>query len=86
MDQVKNYEAMFLVDTGKKDFETASEPVRNVLNRSEAEIVSIKPWDERRLCYEIKGRKRGLYVLTYFKADPLKIADLERDCQLDEQY
>ena len=51
------YEGMFLVDPG--EFQAASEPVRNILARSEAEVLAIKPWDERRLAYEILGRKRA---------------------------
>jgi len=82
--RTRTYEAMFLVDAGKSDFDTASEPIRNILDRSEAEILSIKPWDERRLAYEIRGRRRGLYVLTYFKADPASASEIERHCNLSE--
>lgn len=81
----KTYEGMFLLDAGQLNFETASEPILSVLQRSEAEILSIKPWDERRLAYEIAGRKQGLYVLTYFKADPKRLAEIEHDCELDER-
>jgi small subunit ribosomal protein S6 len=82
---VKNYEGMFLLEAGNPDFQAASEPVRGILTRYGAEILSFKPWDERKLAYEIRGRKRGLYVLVYFKADPLKIVEIEHDCELDER-
>jgi len=81
----RTYEGMFLLDSGNTDFNAASEPIRNVLARYEAETLSIKPWDDRKLIYEILGRKRGLYVLTYFKADPTKVREIEHDCQLDER-
>lgn len=84
MENTKTYEAMFLVDAGQGSFESASEPVRTVLQRSEAEVLTLKPWDERRLAYEIRGRRRGLYILTYFKMDPEKVAEMERDTQLNE--
>lgn len=84
MDQKKTYEGMFLLDASASDFEAAAEPIRNVLERNQAEILSIKPWEERRLAYEINHRRRGLYVLTYFKAPPEQIVELERDCQLNE--
>ena len=79
----KTYEGMFLVPPGS-DVQAACEPIRTVLSRSEAEIMSIKAWDERRLAYEILGQRRGLYILTYFKADPAKIAEIEHDSQLNE--
>jgi len=79
------YEGMFLLDAGNPDFQAASEPVRTILDRNEARALAIKPWDERRLAYEIKGRRRGLYVLSYFQAEPGRISEIERDCRLDER-
>ncbi|HUS91665.1 MAG TPA: 30S ribosomal protein S6 [Phycisphaerae bacterium] len=81
----QTYEAMFLVDSGSGDFEAASQPAQLALSRNEAEVLSFKPWDERRLAFDIDGRRRGLYILAYFKAPSGRIADLERDCQLDER-
>ena len=81
----RTYEGMFLLDAGNSDFQAASEPITRLLDRAEADVLSIKPWEERRLAYEIRGRKRGLYVLTYFSADPARITELEHDCELDER-
>jgi ribosomal protein S6 len=85
MDRKNTYEGMFLVDAGNPDFEAAGEPIRSILERREAEILALKPWDERKLAYRIAGRKRGLYALSYFKAAPAHIAEIEHDCQLDER-
>jgi small subunit ribosomal protein S6 len=76
---------MFLLDAGQTSFEEAVEPIRDVLNRSGAEVLSLKKWDERRLAYEIDGRRRGLYVLAYFKVDPLKVTEIEHDVKLNER-
>jgi len=81
----KTYEAMFLLDAGPSDFEAASAPVRDVLARIEAEVIAMKPWDERRLAYPVEGRKRGLYVLTYFRAAPGRLSELHHEVQLSEQ-
>lgn len=82
---MKTYEAMFLLDAGTPDFESAIQPVRDLLTRINAEVISLRPWDERRLAYEIRGRKRALYVLVYFKADPLTIASLQHDILINEK-
>ena len=73
----KTYEGMFLLEASTSDFEAASEPIRNVLARSEAQTLSIQPWEERRLAYEIRGHKRALYVLTFFKVDPSRIVEID---------
>ena len=82
--KTKTYEGMFLVEAGNANFEVASEPVKTVLQRAGANLKAIKPWEERRLCYEIAGRKRALYVLTYFELDPEQVKELERDAQLND--
>ena len=81
----KTYEGMFLLEEGQSNMEVAGEPIRDVLGRSDAEILRITPWEERRLAYQILGRKRGLYVLVYFKMDPQKVTEMEHDCRLNEK-
>ena len=79
------YEGMFLFpQSAIADMQTAQDHVHMLLERSDADIVSFRKWDERRLAYEIKGNKRGLYFLAYFNCDPAKIAALENDCNLSE--
>jgi ribosomal protein S6 len=76
---------MFLFDpTFGATWENCENEIRRMMDRAEGEIVFCKLWDERRLCFRIKGRKRGVYVLVYFKAPPGKIGGLERDAQLSE--
>lgn len=82
---MNQYEAMFLFDpTFGQSFEKCEEEIRRLMERAEAELVFCQKWDERRLAYRIKGRKRGAYVLSYFKASPDKIVSLERDAKLSE--
>jgi small subunit ribosomal protein S6 len=76
---------MFLFDpTFGSSFENCEKEVHRLMDRAQAEVILCRKWDERRLAYRIKGRKRGVYVLVYFKAPPDKIAPLERDVQLSE--
>lgn len=83
---LSTYEGMFLFpQSASANLKDASEHVHELLNRAEAEIISFAKWDERRLAYEIKGNKRGVYFLTYFKAAPDRLVGLERDCNLSEQ-
>jgi small subunit ribosomal protein S6 len=76
---------MFLFDTSRAvDYAAMEEEVGRLMQRASAELVSCKKWDERKLAYEIRGRKRGCYVLTYFKAEADKIVSMERDARLSE--
>ena len=82
----KLYEAMFLVDSAEAaDLDAVITAIKNILEKAEAEIVSIKKWDERKLAYEINGKTRGTYILCYFRAEGGRIQDIERDVQLSER-
>ena len=82
---MNQYEAMFLFDpTFGNSFEKCEAEIRRLMERASAEIILCRKWDERRLTYRIKGRKRGVYVLVYFQAPADKVASLERDAKLSE--
>jgi len=82
---LNQYEAMFLLDpTFGASWENSEAEVRRILGRADADVVFCKKWAERRLAYKVKGRKRGVYVLTYFKSPADKIKGIERDAQLSE--
>ncbi len=83
---MNQYEAMFLFDpTFGSAIENCESEVNRLMERAEGEILFIGKWDERRLAYRINGRKRGVYMLVYFKAPPDKIAGLQRDAQISEE-
>lgn len=82
---MNQYEAMFVFDpTFGNAFEKCEEEVGRLMERAEAQILQCRKWDERRLAFRMNGRKRGIYVLVYFKCPPDKIAPMERDAKLSE--
>lgn len=81
------YEVMFLFDSADAaaDWDGVVTVVTNILARADAEIVSLRKWDDRKLAYEIKGKGKAVYVLCYFKAVASKLRDIERDIRLSER-
>ncbi len=83
---VHAYEGLFLFPlTATADLEGAVEHVKDIVTRVDAKIISLRKWDERRLAYEIKGNKRGVYFLMYFRARADQMTTIERACNLSEQ-
>jgi small subunit ribosomal protein S6 len=82
----KLYEGMFLVDSAlaASDWQGVNDNIRSILEKVDAEIVSIDKWDERKLAYDIRGKSRGTYILAYFRVDGPKVAQIERSVQLSE--
>jgi len=83
----KLYEGMFLVDSleASSDWDGITGLIKNIIQRAEGEIVTLKKWDDRRLMYPIKGKERGTYILCYFKAPGPRITEIEKDVQLSER-
>jgi small subunit ribosomal protein S6 len=80
------YEGMFLVDSGlaAQDWQKVIDEIQRMMKRAEADVVSLKKWDDRRMTYNIEGKSRGTYILVYFNCDPEKVKGVERDVQLSE--
>lgn len=80
------YECMFLLDTSKVsgDVEGTAQQLVELLEKNGAEVLARRPWDERRLAYPINKQRKGLYYLTYFRAEGDKIVTIEEDLKLNE--
>src|ERR1700720_4018190 len=80
------YECMFLLDTNKVagDVPAAAQQLHTIFERSQAEVLASRPWDERRLAYPVKGHKKGLYYLTYYRTEGKNLLNIERDVALTE--
>lgn len=86
-DKKKTYEGMFLLPpTAATELEQTLANIRTMIERHGGEILVLKKWDERKLAYEIKKQKRGLYIISYFKAPGSAVAAIERDVNLSENF
>ncbi|MHC4728872.1 MAG: 30S ribosomal protein S6, partial [Planctomycetota bacterium] len=83
----KLYEGMFLIDSSLagSDWDGINATIRKILEKAEAEIVTIEKWDDRRLAYDIKGKSRGTYILSYFRVDGGRIQEIEKSVRLSEK-
>jgi small subunit ribosomal protein S6 len=74
---------MFLVDANRygKDPAAASQKIVRMLEEPGGDVLVSRLWEERRLAYPIRGHRRGVYWLTYFRLDGRHIDDIRRQCQ-----
>jgi small subunit ribosomal protein S6 len=80
------YECMFLLDTNKVagDVPAAAKQLHDLLERNQAELLASRQWDDRKLAYPVKGHKKGLYYLTFFRTEGKNLAKIEHDVGLSE--
>ena len=77
---------MFIVDPTLPDEEIGriQERLRELAVSRGAEVKKIEPWERRRLAYEIKGRRDGVYVLAQIRAEPSAIKEMEQQLAVTE--
>jgi len=78
---------MFLLDNQvvRTDWARAKAAVTDTLAKYGAEVVSARRWDERKLAYPIRGRKRGTFLLAYYRSPVDVLQPMRRDLELDER-
>jgi small subunit ribosomal protein S6 len=82
----KLYEGMFLLDSGRfaTDSKAATDQITGMIEKCGGTLVAHRPWQDGRLAYAIKGHRKGLHYLTYFKMHGDGIRDLNRACKLSD--
>jgi small subunit ribosomal protein S6 len=82
---VYTYEGLFLFGTASTiDVEGSVKQIGDLVQKHGGEILDLRKWDERKLAFEIKKNKRGLYVICFFRAPGAAIDKITRDVNLSE--
>ena len=80
------YDGMFILDAGRytRDPEGVSGQISKIIVEEAGEILVSRLWEERRLAFPIKGQRKGVYWLTYFRLEGDKLAALRQRLRLSE--
>jgi small subunit ribosomal protein S6 len=80
------YEGMFILDSGKysRDPGGVAQQITDLLQQFGGTVLASRIWDERKLAYPIKGHKKGVYWLTYFRMPTGNLVALERQCEITD--
>jgi small subunit ribosomal protein S6 len=80
------YEGMFLVDpvAHGADPEGVEKAVYGLLEKHGAKVRQFEKWDDRKLAFEIKGHRRGVYLLAHFEMPGDKVTPFRTECSLTE--
>lgn len=83
---MKKYEGMFLVDqeTANKKWDEVIGHIRGTLEKYKAEILDLEKWQDLKLAYPIKKRRKGTYIVGHFNLAPNALAEIRHDFQLSE--
>jgi len=79
------YEGLFILnsDAYARNPEEVSGQIAKTIEALGGTVRVSRLWEERKLAYAIKNHRRGAYWLTYFRMSTDKLADLNRQFQLN---
>lgn len=80
------YETMYILrpDLPDQDADAAIAKYQDFLVQQEAEEITIQHRGRRRLAYDIKGHREGIYIQVNYSATPKTIEILERTFRLGD--
>jgi small subunit ribosomal protein S6 len=77
---MRKYECTYILDPGLA--EEQQEPIidrfKNLIGENGGAVEAVDKWERRRLAYEVKGRREGVYVVMNFSGEPSTEAELGR--------
>lgn len=80
------YEIMFLLDNNavRAGWNEAKSAATALVAKHGGKVLSARRWEERKLAYTIKQRRRGTYLLAYCELTGDGVATLRRELDLTE--
>ena len=80
------YESIFIVRPSLPDEETHKlvEKMKGVLEKSGAALLKTENWGKKKLAYEVRRERKGVFVYFYFKSAGNAIEELERSYRLED--
>ncbi len=80
------YETMYIIrpDLADQDADAAIAKYQDFLVQQEAEDITIQHRGRRRLAYDIKGHREGIYIQLNYTATPKTIESLEKTMRLGD--
>jgi small subunit ribosomal protein S6 len=73
------YENMVILNANISDEEADASitKIKELITGQGGEVLKVDVWGRRKLSYEIKKQKKGLYVLLFYKTPPATVKKLE---------
>lgn len=84
---LRRYEILFIAhaDLSEDNLNEIIERYKTIITDSKGIIVKIDKWGMRKLAYEIRKQKKGIYVLIDFAGTSAIVPELERNFKIDDK-
>jgi small subunit ribosomal protein S6 len=83
---LRDYETVFVLHPrlDDKQVEEEIQRVQDLIVQNGGEIINVERWGRKRMAYEIRKVREGIYTLIQFSSEPHVIQELDRRYKLNE--
>ena len=83
---MKEYETIFVLEPGHDEtaLDAEIEKIKDIVTQDGGEVIAVEKWGRRKLAYEIRKKKEGVYTLIRFKGKASVLPGLNRRYLLNE--
>jgi small subunit ribosomal protein S6 len=80
------YESLFILrpSLADDDVQKTLEKVRTTVEKAGGTIERLENWGKKKLAYEVKREKKGLYIQLQFKGNGAAVTEIERLFRLED--
>jgi len=80
------YESIFILhpSLADEDVQKVLEKVKVTVEKSGGSVERLESWGKKKLAYEVKKEKKGVYVQLNYRGTGAVVAELERGFRLDD--
>lgn len=85
---MRRYETIVIVDPdlSEPDRNQRFDKIVDLINQMKGTLIELDDWGNKRLAYEIRKKTRGYYMRFDFCGTGDLVAELERNCRIDDKF
>lgn len=83
---MKNYELVLIYDPllPEDAIEAEIKKTEEAIQKSAGKVLSVDKWGRRKLAYELKKKKEGIYTVINFQGSSKLVSDLDSSLKIQE--
>jgi small subunit ribosomal protein S6 len=84
---LRKYEVVYVLRPDLDEEKNAAlvEKFKDLIESQGGEIIKIDKWGKRRLAYEVKDLREGVYILVHMNAEPKVATELDRIFKITDE-
>lgn len=84
---MRNYETLYIVrpELSEEEQQAVAQKFADIVTQAGGEVIKLDIWGKRRLAYEVKKLREGIYILMQFRGESQVAQEVERVLKITDE-